>query len=108
MRQPLHDRALAVRAVGEPVVAVDHARRVSGGSAAAFFDFEFATTGWTSLANVTGWSAISLPLGATSDGLPIGVQVIAAPGREDLALRVAAELESSGVCAAPVAGEGIL
>jgi len=55
------------------VVAVDHARRVSGGSAAAFFDFEFATTGWTSLANVTGWSAISLPLGATSDGLPIGV-----------------------------------
>ena len=91
MGQPLHDRALAVRAVGEPVVAVDHARRVSGGSAAAFFDFEFATTGWTSLANVTGWSAISLPLGATSDGLPIGVQVMAPD--ETILLQLAAQLE---------------
>ena len=38
---------------------------------------EFATTGWTSLANVTGWAAISLPLGRTADGLPIGVQLMA-------------------------------
>ena len=93
MRQPLHDRALAVRAVGEPVVAVDHARRVSGGSAAAFFDFEFATTGWTSLANVTGSSAISLALGATSDGLPIGVQVMAPD--ETILLQLAAQLETA-------------
>jgi amidase/aspartyl-tRNA(Asn)/glutamyl-tRNA(Gln) amidotransferase subunit A len=35
--------------------------------------------------------------------LPIGVQVIAAPWREDLVLRVAAELEAQGVCHAPVA-----
>ena len=93
MRQPLHDRALAVRAVGEPVVAVDHARRVSGGSAAAFFDFEFATTGWTSLANVTGSSAISLALGTTSDGLPIGVQVMAPD--ETILLQLAAQLETA-------------
>ena len=93
MRQPLHDRALAVRAVGEPVVAVDHARRVSGGSAAAFFDFEFATTGWTSLANVTGWSAISLPPGATSDGLPIGVHLVAPD--ETILLQLAAQLETA-------------
>lgn len=32
--------------------------------------------------------------------LPIGVQIIAAPWREDVALRVAAELEKSGVAAA--------
>ncbi len=32
------------------------------GSTRAFFDVEFATTGWTSLANVTGWAAVSLPL----------------------------------------------
>ena len=32
--------------------------------------------------------------------LPIGVQIIAAPWREDLALRVAAELEKNGVAAA--------
>ena len=47
------------------------------GTTRAFFDVEFATTGWTSLANVTGWAAISLPLGTTSDGLPIGVQLMA-------------------------------
>ena len=35
--------------------------------------------------------------------LPIGVQVIAAPWREDLALRVARELERQGVARAPVA-----
>ncbi len=35
--------------------------------------------------------------------LPIGVQVIAAPWREDLALRVAAHLESRGLCSAPIA-----
>jgi len=35
--------------------------------------------------------------------LPIGVQVITAPWREDLALRVAYELEQSGAAAAPIA-----
>ena len=35
--------------------------------------------------------------------LPIGVQVIAAPWREDLALRVAFALESMAVTHAPVA-----
>ena len=38
--------------------------------------------------------------------LPIGVQVIAAPWREDLALRVAAELEALGVSSAPIAALG--
>ncbi|HEX3141107.1 MAG TPA: amidase family protein, partial [Rhizobacter sp.] len=37
-------------------------------------------------------------------GLPLGVQVIAAPWREDLALRVARALESSGVAYSPIAG----
>jgi aspartyl-tRNA(Asn)/glutamyl-tRNA(Gln) amidotransferase subunit A len=35
--------------------------------------------------------------------MPIGVQVIAAPGREDVALRIAHHLERTGVCSAPVA-----
>lgn len=39
------------------------------------------------------------------EGLPIGVQVIAAPWREDLALRVARALESAGVASFHVAGE---
>jgi 1-carboxybiuret hydrolase len=33
--------------------------------------------------------------------MPIGVQVIAAPWREDIALRVAYALEKMGVAAAP-------
>jgi len=61
------------------------------GTTRAFFDVEFATTGWTSLANVTGWAAISLPLGVTSQGLPIGVQLMAPD--ETILLQLAAQLE---------------
>ncbi|CAN5344962.1 AtzE family amidohydrolase [soil metagenome] len=52
-------------------------------------------------------SCIGLPVCAvpiwSSDPMPIGVQVIAAPWREDLVLRVAAFLEQDGVAHAPVA-----
>ena len=37
------------------------------GTTRTFFDVEFATTGWTTMANVTGWAAISLPLGGDVD-----------------------------------------
>jgi amidase len=63
------------------------------GTTRAFFDVEFATTGWTSLANVTGWAAISLPLGVTGTGLPIGVQLMAPD--EAILLRLAAVLEQA-------------
>ncbi len=61
------------------------------GTTRAFFDVEFATTGWTSLANVTGWAAISIPLGCTADGLPIGVQLMAPD--ETILLQLASQLE---------------
>lgn len=60
------------------------------GTTRAFFDVEFATTGWTALANVTGWAAISLPLGTTAAGLPIGVQLMAPD--EAVLLQLAAQL----------------
>ncbi len=63
------------------------------GTTRAFFDVEFATTGWTSLANVTGWAAISLPLAVTADGLPVGVQLMAPD--ETILLKLAAQLETA-------------
>ena len=43
--------------------------------------------------NVTGQPAVSVPAGLTEGGLPIGAQLVAARGREDLLVRVAAQLE---------------
>ncbi len=43
------------------------------------------------------------PSGVAGEGLPVGVQIIAAPFREDAALRVAAALEAAGLAAAPPA-----
>ncbi|MFE1910735.1 amidase [Streptomyces anandii] len=43
--------------------------------------------------NITGQPAISVPLSWNEDGLPIGVQLVAAHGREDVLISVAAQLE---------------
>jgi amidase len=67
---------------------------------AADFEAQKRFTPWTSLYNVTGSPAISLPLHMTADGLPVGVMLAAAPGREDLLLALAAQVEE----AAPWAG----
>ncbi|MEO3873233.1 amidase [Nonomuraea sp. B12E4] len=48
---------------------------------------------FTSTVNATGQPAISLPLHTTEAGLPVGVQLVAAFGREDLLVRVAAQVE---------------
>ena len=48
-----------------------------------------------------GLPVVTVPL-QTSLGLPIGVQIITAPWREDLALRIARALEASGVAGVPL------
>ncbi len=50
---------------------------------------------FTPMFNISGQPAISLPLHWTADGLPLGVQLVAAYGREDVLLRVAAQVEAA-------------
>jgi amidase len=65
------------------------------GSTQEFFRVEFATTGWTVMANVSGFAAISLPLARTAEGLPIGIQFMAP--QETVILQLAAQLERAGL-----------
>lgn len=58
----------------------------------------FRSTGpahFTAPFNITGQPALSLPLHQSTEGLPIGVQLVAAPAREDVLLRVGAQLEAA-------------
>ena len=50
---------------------------------------------FTPVQNLTGEPAISLPLHWNASGLPIGVQVVAPWGREDVLIRLAAQVEQA-------------
>ncbi len=50
---------------------------------------------FTPIQNLTGEPAISLPLHWNASGLPIGVQFVAPWGREDVLIRLAAQLEQA-------------
>jgi amidase len=64
----------------DPMVAIEEARKF-----AAF----------TGLFNATGQPAISLPLAESDEGLPIGIQLVAPIWREDVLIRIAAQLEAA-------------
>ncbi len=57
-------------------------------------------TPFTPSFNITGQPAISLPTAMSSDGLPIGVHLVAAFAREDVLIRVAAQIEAAAPWAA--------
>ncbi len=61
----------------------------------AVFDALHGYLPFTPIANVTGQPAISLPLHWNAGGLPVGIHLIGEYGREDLLLRVAAQLEQA-------------
>jgi amidase len=50
---------------------------------------------YTAQFNITGQPGISLPLHWTDTGLPVGVQFVADYGREDVLIRLAAQLEQA-------------
>ena len=50
---------------------------------------------YTSAFNTTGWPGAVVRAGASEDALPIGVQIMTRPWREDVALALAAALESA-------------
>ncbi len=53
------------------------------------------TAGFAAPVNITGQPAMSVPLEVSPQGLPIGMQFVAAPAREDVLIRLAAQLEAA-------------
>jgi amidase len=62
---------------------------------ASWIDAIFEYGPFTAPFNIGGQPAMSVPTGQSADGLPIGVQLVAAHGREDVLVRVAAQLEAA-------------
>jgi len=80
-----HDLLLTPTTAEAPPLLGTYKQGFTPGRASAF----------TRVFNATGQPALSLPLGWPADGLPRGVQLIAAPGREDVLVRIGAQLEAA-------------
>jgi amidase len=80
--------------MGEPPTLLGTFEPEPGNPASPVFR-SIPTAGFTAFWNSTGQPAISLPLHWTEDRLPIGIQLVGPYGREDLLIRVAAQLEEA-------------
>jgi amidase len=95
MAQWWHDGfdLLLTPTLGEPPIELgvlaDPDNPLAGYARAATF------TPWTPFANQTGQPAMSLPLHWNDEGLPIGAHFVAPYGREDVLVRLAAQLEAA-------------
>jgi amidase len=67
--------------------AVPHGATATPGAVAAF--------SYTLTYNLTGWPCAVVRAGTSPEGLPIGIQIVTRPGREDLALAVAKQVEAA-------------
>jgi amidase len=76
-----------------PPVLGDVGDQRDGGVHAGARSVPFAV--FTAPFNITGQPAMSVPLYVAASGLPVGVQLVGAPYREDVLLRVAAQLEQA-------------
>lgn len=73
-----------------PVCAAPAMPHGQAAAPAAFPQFSYTFT-----YNLTGWPGAVVRAGTSPEGLPIGVQIVARPGREDVALAVAGFVERS-------------
>ena len=64
-------------------------------SAAGVTDDGVRFSAFVRIWNVTGQPAITVPIYQTADGMPVGVQLVAPPGRDDLLLGLAGQLEAA-------------
>jgi amidase len=83
---------LVTPTIGEPPLALGEFGPTAGDPLRSL-NRSAEVVAFTAPFNTTGQPAISLPLSWNDQGLPIGVQFVAAHGREDLLLRLAAHLE---------------
>ena len=57
-------------------------------------DWNYVTKGTFLRAyNVTGWPVLTLRCGTNTDGYPIGLQIITAPWKDEIALKIGQNLE---------------
>jgi amidase len=72
-------------------VEVEWPAEIAGHPMATYIDWMASC--W--MISVTGCPSVAVPCGRTSTGLPVGVQIVAAPGRDLAALRLAAAFEAT-------------